>query len=138
MASYTEGNQLISFPESWQILRLDQHRYYIRISGKGLKAVDFIAIDEQFGLVLIEIKDYSTAALPKEPDLKQIAEQKRTDSIKVIQIIYQALYRQWFFRWIFLRFGWHRLCPEEWKIWAKAKECIDSGKHLFLMDISHD
>lgn len=138
MPNYQEARQFVRFPDNWRVIRLDQHRYYQRISGKGLKAVDFIAVDDDMGLILIELKDYHTDQVPQEDVLEHTANRKLQDSIKVIRIVYQALYRQWYFRWIFLKWKWYRLCPEEWLVWRDAMSCIEEGNYLLLMDICQD
>lgn len=140
MSAYTqwvEGHQLISFPNEWMIIKLDGHKYYKRISGLGVKAVDFIALDPDWGLYLIELKDYpTTATIPNYEAHGEMLNSKLKGSIRVIRTVNAALRRQWYYRLIFLRLGIHRWCPNEWRIWKLAEECIENERFVIIGDFS--
>lgn len=131
-----EGNQSIAFPSSWGVIKLDGHKYYRRISGLGIKAVDYIAVDAEWGLYLIELKDYSRHNTHLDPiALNLQLAQKKEGSIKVIKVINEALKRQLYYRIIFIRCKWYRLCPDEWLILYHAQKMIAQNKVYMLADI---
>ena len=119
------------FDEEWSVIKLDEHRYYKRLSGKGISGVDFLAIHPFFGLALIEMKNYTEgkASIPK--DLNQRMLGKNNDTIRLINIIYKYYQRQTYFR-ILNFIGWEYLYPQDWLIWLKAKEHLDNDNVFFL------
>ena len=56
---YKESGLLFTFPDNWWVIKLDEHRFYRYVSGRGYKGVDFIIIDDSGKLLLIEVKNYS-------------------------------------------------------------------------------
>lgn len=136
--TWTEGQQQVIFPSGWQCIKLDNHRYYKRISGKGIKCVDFLAVDPNWGLYLIELKDY-----PKEAQIPSIDSNhntllaKKAGSIKLIQTVNAALKRQWYYRVIYLKLKIYRLCPAEWHTWHLAEQCIEDNRFLVLGDFCY-
>jgi len=128
---FTEREVEVIFDEEWEVVKLDEHRYYKNVSGRGLSAVDFIAVHPIFGLALIEMKNYEEgqSALPNDLDDKLMT--KRNDSMRLINIIYKYYQRQWYFR-ILMFIGWEYLYPDDWKIWLQAKQYLDSGNFFFM------
>lgn len=134
---WIEGNQHITFPDEWKVIKLDGHRYYKRISGLGIKAVDFIAIDPDWGLFFIELKDYPALAdVPTHSSQHRMLQSKLQGSIKLIKTVNKALGRQWYYRLIFLRLRIYKLCPYEWQIWKEAEECIAHDRYIIIGDFS--
>lgn len=111
------------------MIKLDEHKYYKRLSGKGLKGVDFIATCPINGLAMIELKNYTQGkpSIPAELDLIMIA--KRKDTIRLIKIVNQYFQRQLIFR-IYKRFG--LFGSPEWKIWMEALNHIEDGNYFFI------
>ena len=63
---WKEGRQEIRFPKTWQVIKVDDHPFYRQVSGQGLKSVDFLALDPDWGLYFIELKDYRHRLSPEE------------------------------------------------------------------------
>jgi len=114
------------------VLAVDKHQYYKRVSGQGLKCVDFLALDEQFGLVMIELKNYNGHPIPS--DLREIFAAKVKDTKQLIRVINKYLGRQWYYKLLFKKLKWHRICPSEWKYWEKCEQLINDGKVICLLD----
>lgn len=135
MKSWIEGQQSVGFPSSWYGIKLDEHRYYKRISGHGIKCVDYLIIDPDWGLYLIELKDYPKGVkvpLPKQHHTTLLA--KREGSIKLIKAVNKAFRRQWYFRMVFLKLKLYSLCPSEWLIWHHAEECLIENRITVIGD----
>ena len=54
---YIEREVELMFDNEWKVVKFDEHRYYRRLSGYGLKAVDFLAIHVEMGVAFIEMKN---------------------------------------------------------------------------------
>lgn len=136
--TWTEGQQQVTFPSGWQCIKLDDHRYYKRISGKGIKCVDFLAIDPNWGLYLIELKNYpKLAKIPSVKSSHSTLLNKKAGSIKLIRTVNAAFKRQWYYRVVFLKLKIYRLCPAEWHIWHLAEQYIDQNRLVVLGDFCH-
>lgn len=135
--TWIEGQQYVQFPSSWQCIKLDEHRYYKRISGRGIKCVDYLAIDPNWGLYLIELKDYpQKAKVPFKEEHQTTLLAKKAGSIKLIKTVNAALRRQWYYRLIFLRLKIYRICPDEWQVWYMAEKCIDERRLVVVGDFA--
>ena len=128
---FIERGVEVNFDEEWTVVKLDKHRYYKRISGLGVSGVDFMAVHPIFGLALIEMKNYTKgkASIPKNLDIVMI--KKKSDTIRLINIIYTYYRRQKYFQ-LLTFIGWEYLYPREWKIWMEAKKHVDIGNYFFL------
>ena len=130
---FTESDQSVVFPANWWVIALDKHRYYQRVSGQGLKAVDFLAIDDDFGLVMIELKNYRGEPVPA--DLSATLEQKCLDTERLIRIVNKYLDRKLYYRIFYKWLHWHYVCDREWVFWERAADCIRQHRVLRLCDI---
>lgn len=113
MKTFSESNLEFQFPEYFGLRRFDTDRFYKKISGLGLKGVDFIFIDprDDGHLYLMEVKNYETRITADgvfNSELKQIEDFSKTiaakywhsqRAIRVIQIFYE---RKWWY--LLLRF----------------------------------
>lgn len=119
------------FDEEWSVIKLDEHRYYKRLSGLGISGVDFLAVHPVFGLALIEMKNYTEgkASIPNDIDQRMIG--KKNNTIRLINIIYKYYQRQIYFR-LLIFIGWEYLYPQEWLIWLRAKKHLDKDNIFFL------
>ena len=136
---WKEGRQEIRFPKTWQVIKVDDHPFYRQVSGQGLKSVDFLALDPDWGLYFIELKDYRHRLSPEEKvDLEGVFEEKLEDSKRLIRSIYAMLYKKWYYR-LCLRYQWlYPLVPNRSKVWIEAYACIKSGRILYLVDVGED
>lgn len=130
---FTESDQTVSFPSDWWVIKLDEHRYYRRLSGQGLKAVDFLALHDDFGLMLIELKNYHGRPVPA--DLGLTMEEKSADTARLIHIVNRYLQRKLYYRIFFSWLKWYRICDREWIFWYKAQQQIEKGNTVKLLDV---
>jgi len=136
---WIEGRQQVSFPYNWWVIKLDGHRYYKHISGMGIKCVDYLAIDPEWGLYLLELKDYpSKATIPSTDQHEHMLQLKLKGSLKLIKTVNAALRRQWYYRLIFLRLGIYRWCPQEWQTWKLAQDFVIEKKYLIIGDFANE
>ena len=109
---YKESDLNISFDPSWRSRRFDTSRYFKALSGLGLKGVDFIAIDDEHRLYLIEVKNYKKRLRsPVAPDISDLMGDvpllqyhfvdKIDDSRQLLEVIYKYLHRKWWYRSLF-------------------------------------
>ena len=119
------------FDKEWRVVKLDEHRFYSRLSGRGFKGVDFVALHGIYGVALIEFKNYSDspADVPHDLDITMI--EKQQDSIRLISIIDKYYRRKWYIR-LALRFGWKWMVPKESKFWLALNEKIQQGNYFFI------
>ncbi|MDF1694414.1 MAG: hypothetical protein P1U56_01190 [Saprospiraceae bacterium] len=128
---FIEREVEVNFDDEWKVIKLDEHRYYKRVSGYGVSGVDFLAIHPIFGVVLIEMKNYTKGKSSIPNKIDHVMSNKQNDTIRLINIIYKYYQRQRYFRvlqWLNLDY----LYPEEWKIWIQAKKHIDNNNYFFL------
>ena len=131
---HTEGFQQIHFDPTWDVVKIDKHRYYNHVKGQGLKACDFIAYHRDWGLVLIELKDYSkTDKLPS--DLQLLLNRKYEDTLRLIQAIHGMLMRKWHIRFFASKAIFFRFLPSSVTKWICYNRAIESGKVLVLNDV---
>lgn len=132
--TYFEGFQQIIFDAGWDIVKIDQHRYYNHVKGQGLKACDFIAYHRDWGLVLIELKDYSkTDELPT--DLPLLLSRKYEDTLRLIRAIHVMLMRKWYIRFFASKAMLFKLLPNSVSKWIYYNRAIESGEVLLLNDV---
>ncbi len=73
---FQESDIIFNFDPIWHARKYDDHRFYSRLSGAGLKAVDFITILHNRQLVFWEIKNFSR----RKPELRLDPLQKIKDN----------------------------------------------------------
>lgn len=134
---WEEGSQKILFPSTWQVVKVDQHPYYRQVSGQGLKSVDFLALDPEWGLYFIELKDYRhQLSVEEKADLQEVFEEKLEDSKLLIRSVYAMLHKKWYYK-ICLRYEWlYRLVPKRSKFWIEAYAYVLSGCYTCLVDVA--
>ncbi|MEL6832543.1 MAG: hypothetical protein AAFP77_06110 [Bacteroidota bacterium] len=106
---FIEGDLHFHFPAHWGVRKYDQQRFYKRMGGMGLKAVDFLAIDPADGghLYLIEVKNYRTrvregmvfkAELKEQEELAEVVSTKYAHTLRAIEGIEVYYHRKWWYR----------------------------------------
>lgn len=72
MTTLREGHPEFEFPAAWEVVKFDACGFYVRrfqsVCG-GAKAVDFLAVDDERSLWMIEVKDYRVDPRPLPLDL---------------------------------------------------------------------
>lgn len=130
---FYEGDCSIIFDGDWDVIKLDAHKYYISISGQGIKCCDFMAVHPYLGVAFIEIKNYTKTTVPN--DINDILQAKKTGSLRLVSVVNQYFKRQIYFKiatW--LKQSW--MMKNEWKIWTNAAKHISNENYFFLADIS--
>lgn len=128
---FIEREVEVIFGKEWTVIKLDEHKYYKRLSGLGLSGVDFMAVHATFGLALIEMKNYTKGISSISEELDLIMSSKKRDTIQLIKIVNKYYQKQLYFR-ILRLIGWEYLYPDSWIIWLKAKEHLDNKNFFFL------
>ena len=128
---FTERDVNVLFDVDWRVIKLDEHRYYKRLSGQGIRGVDFMSVHPIFGLVLIELKSYTNGENSIPEGLDGVMLEKQKDTLRLIRIINSYYQRQFYFR-LLKKMNWNYLYPDEWKIWIQADEHIKNGNFFFL------
>ena len=95
---FQESGWKFEFDESWQVKKFDDHRYYKTLSGRGFKGIDFIAIQPDRHLLLIEVKNYRDQEPPSSEKMAEIFSKKIEDSLKLINIVRAYYARSWHYR----------------------------------------
>ncbi|MEO1625111.1 MAG: hypothetical protein AAFV25_08125 [Bacteroidota bacterium] len=106
MPSFEESGLQFVFGADWWVKKFDEHRYYKWLSGSGLKGVDFIGINAQQQLILMEVKNYRRRNSKQSPEhlvpdvdhLSQAFVEKVMDSRRVIRTVVRYLNRKWWYR----------------------------------------
>lgn len=139
MTDYSEGDQLLSVPSGWTVIKMDEHPYYQYVSGKGYKSVDFMLIDPAWGLVLLEIKDYGDKSLSPETKskLRVSLEKKHSDSIKLILAIDKMHRRKWYYRLLIKISREYSLLPKRSRSWLIAADMIRAGRYHCINEVQH-
>lgn len=115
MEAFTESNYQFRFSKDWKVKKYDTHPYYIHLSGVGLSAVDFVGINGQGEIFLLEVKNYKNRPVNQLERTKEkltgtpplLALQfieKVEETIKGIHAIYAHLKRSWWYRFWFTTF----------------------------------
>lgn len=134
---YIEGSQEIIFSSDWTVIKVDEHPYYRSVSGRGLKSVDFFALHPEWGLALIELKDYSSNGKISNTtdELHKALIKKEEDSIRLIRIIYKMYNRKWYYRLLLSVKGFQWLIPKRTRVWVNAWNMVQAGRYFYLADI---
>ncbi len=129
--NFTERDVEVIFDGEWDVIKLDKHKYYKRVSGLGISGVDFMAVHPEFGIALVEMKNYTKGKSSISVDLDIKMKAKRDDSLRLINVVHKYFQRQLYFR-VLNFIGWKYLYPKEWNIWLQAKKHLDNDNYFFL------
>lgn len=136
MRSFVESGIRFTFNRDWVVKKYDSHRYYKGLSGRGLKGVDFIALNFKERLVaFFEVKNYRTrfhqdTGDPIHPDpkptddLAQALSEKVSDTLLAIAVITTYYEKSWWYRWWY---SWYLRLPfyaGDRFFWTKVANCI--------------
>jgi hypothetical protein len=145
---FQESDLSFYFGPGWLARKYDDHHFYSRLSGAGLKAVDFITISKDNQLVFWEVKNFSRRkpALNHDPvqkiidekeDFVQDMSQKVKDTFRALNAIHGYYRRKWSFhprRWSMLYLEHSR---QNWYFWFKAHELAaqpESCRFILLIE----
>lgn len=146
-SSFTESGLMFDFTPGWVVYKYDAHRFYLYLSGSGLKGVDFIAIKGE-ELFLIEIKNYRPRiekeaydpilSLQERPDYYvDRFSQKFKDTFRLLSIIDQYYHRKWWYRHLFLPFKSYfsskKILSTEVGFWTQANALLQNPEQVKLV-----
>ncbi len=137
---FQESELSFYFGPNWLARKYDSHRFYSRLSGAGLKAVDFITISSEGQLVLWEIKNFSRRKpeLSHDPIQKIIEEkeafiqdmsQKVKDTFTALNAIHGYYRRKWSFRFRSWSMSYLKHSHQDWYFWLKAHQLTARPEH---------
>ncbi|MEL7222466.1 MAG: hypothetical protein AAGJ93_14180 [Bacteroidota bacterium] len=106
---YQESELEFRFPQHWAIRKYDQQKFYLQVSGLGLKGVDFLIIDPigEGHLYLMEVKNYKTRQhehgtfipqLKAAPELAATLAAKYEHTLRAIRAIALFYQQKWWYR----------------------------------------
>jgi len=152
MTQFNESGLTFQFNEDWVINKYDEHRYFRRLSGAGLKGVDFLGIYKKEKLVLIEVKNYRIQYKAKPPTaiyhvienpevLAEKVQKKASDTLKAIRVVNKLYQRNWFYRlWMpilkLLRNS--SLTVNTWLFWTRAQVLTTTGCFKVILWIENE
>lgn len=140
MSILQEGFQQLRVPPSWQVIKLDEHRYYRQVCGKyNLKSMDYLLLDPEWGLYLVEIKDYDDINLTREKkeELAVTLNQKAEDTKLLVRSVAHMHMRKAYYRWLWRVSYLRGLLPTRSRVWLQAAEMIKEGRYTILYDVRH-
>lgn len=142
MRSFIESGLQFTFSRDWVVKKYDSHRYYRGLSGKGLKGIDFIALNLKENLVaFFEVKNYRTRfhqntgeAIHPQPkpatELAQALSDKVSDTLLAIDAITTYYQKSFTYRWLqplYLRLPFY---IGDRFFWTKVENCIYQHENL--------
>lgn len=128
--TFYESEFVFEFDANWVVKKFDEQKVYRKLSGLGLKGVDFIGVNKSGALLLMEIKFYRQET-PENKEIAEVFSKKTSDTAKAIQLIKSYLVGKWWFslfRPFYLRF-YHRL--GDLAFWTKVIDSFDQEKPIF-------
>lgn len=145
---FQESEFSFYFGPQWLARKYDDHHFYSRLSGAGLKAVDFITISKDNQLVLWEVKNFSRRkpALTHDPvrkiiegkeDFIQDVSQKVKDTLRALTAIHGYYRRKWSFRLRQWSMPYLQHSRQNWYFWFKAHELAtrpESCRFILLIE----
>lgn len=144
MSSFLESGLVFSFPPAWQLRKYDEHTFYRGLSGRGLKAVDFIVLLPDGRLCLIEVKNYHSrqskdgqfhpVERPKASELANRLTDKYTDSARAIRVIDRYYRSKWYYRLRSLLFPAHLFgYRSDLQFWTEAARRLAGTQPTLLL-----
>jgi hypothetical protein len=152
MTEFRESDIIFQFNENWVVNKYDEHRYFQRLAGAGLKGVDFLGIYNKEELVLIEVKNYRIRYKEKAPTeiyhilenpevLVEKIKQKSEDTLRAIRVINKLYQRNWFYKLWMPILKLLRNTPftvNTWLFWTRAQVLIETGKFKVILWLENE
>ena len=147
LTQFTESGLIFRFSRNAVVQKYDEHRYFRRLSGSGLKGVDFLSIFDRSELVLIEVKNYRIRYKEKPPtEIYHILQHpeilaekilaKAADTLQMIRVV-NKFYR---------KSRWHNLILPALEMlrnsrftrdtrlfWVRAENLTQAGNFKFVL-----
>ena len=149
-AVYLESELEFRFPTHWGVRKYDQQKFYLQISGLGMKGIDFLIIDPigEGHLYLVEVKNYRTRSneggtfipsLKDPPKLAAIVAAKYEHTLRAIRAIQLYYQRKWWYRLFYNRYATSRNYQKDPVFWTTANRLVqNSEQHTILLWLEAD
>jgi hypothetical protein len=149
-AVYTESELEFRFPKHWGIRKYDQQKFYLQISGLGLKGVDFLIVDPigEGHLYLVEVKNYRTRnheggtfipSLKEPPTLAAVVAAKYEHTLRTIGAIKLYYQRKWWYRLFYQHYLKRRNYQKDPVFWTAVNRLAqNSEQHTLLLWLEAD
>ncbi len=129
---FSESGWVFRFTNDWIVKKFDDHRYYRWLSGKGFKAVDFIAFQPNVRMLCIEVKNYRR----ESPEAQEVADlfcKKVSDTLQVVDIIERYFLRKPFYRLLRkIIQRWPQFFGE-WGFWTEIADIMPDKERCFFV-----
>ena len=138
-----ESDLVFDFDETaWVVKKYDSHRYYKKLSGSGLKGVDFIGIFQQRQVVFIEVKHFRSrhptlqeefAVLTTTKQFIAKMADKLEDTFTAVTAIAAYLRKKWWYR-LFVK--WEAHLPkqlfkkQDWFFWHQVYQLAQEQSNI--------
>lgn len=141
MTHLSESGLLFQFNDSWDIIKYDTHKYYLTLSGRSFRGIDFAGFQNDI-LYLIEVKnfyqyDQNGVIDDIEKFALEIAE-KIKDTLRLIDLIYKYHNRKWMYRLFFPVVRKFPRLHHDWLFWTAMERNISerNNTHFVLYVLS--
>jgi len=128
---YIEGQMEVIFDAEWTVIKLDNHKYYKTVSGRGLAGVDFLALHPQDGVAMIELKNYTRFGASVPPDIDSVMRKKQMDTLRLVAIVSAYYQRQWLYK-IAVRLRLSILLSKEVQRWQSIIKHVNNNNYFFV------
>ena len=140
MRNFEESGIVFQYdPQNTWIVKYDDHRYYKWIKGRGLKGVDFLILQKNGPLYLLEVKNYKQSKNhPVEVFPDNLADHllsKQKDTIKGIKVAAKVIQRKWWYIFFKEFSTWSYLTDHlrpDWMFWLLA-DSYTLKKNVYLV-----
>jgi len=126
----------------WQVKKYDDHRYYKKFSGAGLKGVDFIGIYKRKKVVFIEVKNFRDKHPTREEPFKVLQETKTfinsiadklEDTFRATTAINAYFKKKWWYR-LYVQSASYlplKLFPQQdWLFWHQVYQLAQQKEQI--------
>ncbi len=137
MQTFTESNLKFTFPNAWEVIKYDEHRYYRALSGSDFSGVDFAGIYDGKAY-FIEVKNYTQYQKDEPLDLNEITQnflEKITDTQRLLSLINRYHERKWLYRLVRNHNFLMRRFFKHWLFWKRLFE-YEAG-FVFIIRCAH-
>lgn len=142
---FLESKIQFNFGPTWEIIAFDKTKFYQRVSGLGVKGVDFLGIQDN-KLFFIEVKNFTQhkPILTKDFNFEVFLEKiiiKFEDSERVIQIIHKHYTAKWWYNLVdSLPPYLHKFKNRNFVFWEKCYSIMNSSENKinFVLWMEHD
>lgn len=147
---YQESELEFKFPHHWAIRKYDQQKFYLQVSGLGLKGVDFLIIDPigEGHLYLMEVKNYRTRRhekgtfipqLKAPPELAATVATKYEHTLRAIGAINLYYQRKWWYKLFRKNYSKSRNYQREAVFWTTVSRLVlNTSQHTLLLWLEAD